>query len=395
MDGTRDGQRGSVARGLINPLAWCAADKCLFVVAIMLPGVALFALVGHLVPGWVYLPEEMLGRAEGLVDRLTLLAGTIWTLMLLAGLFFRRRAPESRVYVVLTVLLYSLTIALFVCISGGYHSAGWILFLGGSVVGFLLFGRRLTFLGIGLFVVVFAAATLANEAGYLGDLLYVAHPPAPGSAAWSTWLVRMTVSTLVFGGMVLALCAWVIALLRDREAKLEHLSKTDVLTGLVNRRHLMVLIDSELARARRYGTPLAVVMVDLDHFKEVNDGRGHLAGDRVLAAVAEAMRESVRETDLAARYGGEEFVLLLPNTDRPGARELAERCREVIADTLVADAGGPIHVTASMGVAGYPADVDEGADVDALLAAADDAMYRAKGTGRNRVEMAAAADGAA
>lgn len=394
MSATGEPREGPIARGLINPLAWCAADKCLFVVAIMLPGVALFALLGHLVPGWLYLPEAIRGRASVLIDRLTLLAAIIWTVMLVAGLFFRRRAPDSRAYQVLTVMLYSLTIALFVCVSGGFHSAGWILFLGGAVVGFLLFGQRLTFLGIGLFVVVFAGAVVANEAGYLGNLLYIAQPPAPGSGAWSTWLVRMTVSTIVFGGLVLALCAWVIALLRDREARLEHLSKTDVLTGLYNRRHFMELIEAELARARRYRTPLAVVMVDLDHFKEVNDGRGHQVGDRVLAAVAGAMSESVRETDLAARYGGEEFVLLLPNTDRQGARELAERCREVVADTLVADAGGPLHVTASMGVASYPEDVVDG-DVDALLGAADDALYRAKGGGRNRVEMAAVAGGAA
>ncbi len=394
MSATGEPREGPIARGLINPLAWSAADRCLFVVAIMLPGVGMFALLGHVVPGWLYLPEAMRGRASELVDRLTVLAAAIWIIMLAAGLFFRRRAPDSRVYQVLTVMLYSLTIALFVCVSGGFHSAGWILFLGGAVVGFLLFGQRLTFLGIGLFVVVFASALLATEAGYLGDLLYIAQPPAPGSGAWTTWLVRMTVSTIFFGGLVLALCAWVIALLRDREAKLEHLSKTDVLTGLYNRRHFMELVDAELARARRYRTPLALVMVDLDHFKEVNDGRGHQAGDRVLTAVAGAMRESVRETDLAARYGGEEFVLLLPNTDRQGARELAERCREIVADTSVADAGGRIQVTASMGVASYPEDAGDG-DVDALLGAADGALYRAKGGGRNRVEMAADADGAA
>jgi diguanylate cyclase (GGDEF)-like protein len=370
-----------------DPLGWTAADKCLLIVGIMLPGVAMFALLGHLVPNWLYLPPELHRDAMQFIDRLTLLAAGTWTTTLVVGLILRRRAPENRVFVIVTVLHYSLTIAIYVCLSGAFHSSGWILFLGGAVVGFLLFGRTLTLLGIALFAATFGGAMWASEAGYLGDLILVTHPPPAHSAAWEGWLIRMGISTLVFGGMTLALCSYVISLLRDREARLDLMSKTDGLTSLVNRRHFMSLLDAELKRGRRYQHSVAVVMVDLDYFKKINDAHGHLTGDRVLVAVSTAMAEAVRDTDVVARYGGEEFVLLLPNTDRDGARELAERCRELIAATQIADERGLVEVTASLGIAAFPSDVSD-PSADALLGAADAALYQAKEDGRNRVVLA-------
>lgn len=382
------GRRGrSWLRPLGDPLGWTAADKCLLIVGVMLPGVAMFALLGHVVPGWLYLPPDLQGDAMAFIDRLTLLAAGTWTASLFAGLLLRRRAPENRTFVVITVLHYSLTIAIFVCLSGAFHSAGWILFLGGAVMGFLLFGRALTLLGIALFAAVFAVALIASEAGWLGDLILVTHPPPADSEAFRGWLVRMSVSTVVFGGLTLALCAYVISLLRDREARLDRMSKTDDLTGLLNRRQLMSLLDAELKRARRYQSSVALVMIDLDYFKKINDERGHLTGDRVLIAVSAAMDHAVRDTDVVARYGGEEFVLLLPNTDRDGARELAERCRELIASTRVADERGLVTVTASLGIAAFPADTADPTPDD-LLAAADAALYRAKEAGRNQVVLA-------
>jgi diguanylate cyclase (GGDEF)-like protein len=380
------GRKRSWFRPLGDPMAWSAADKCLLVVAVMLPGVGLFALMRATIPGWFYMPAELLEEAEALVTRLTLLAAGVWTAMAVAGLILRKHAPDNRTFVVLTVLLYSLTIAIFVCLSGAFHSPGWILFLGGAVLGFLLFGRALTLYGIGLFIVVFTAAVLASEAGYLGRIMIVTQPPPTGDPAWSAWLIRMGVSTAVFGTLTLALCAYVIAMLRDREARLDRMAKVDGLTDLYNRRHFMELIAGEVARAKRYKSSLSVVMIDLDHFKEINDEHGHLAGDKVLASVAGGLAGCVRDTDFVARYGGEEFVLLLPSTGPDGARELAERAREVVSRMRIPVDDGELSVTASMGIASFPEDVE--ADVDALVGAADDALYRAKDGGRNRVEMA-------
>ena len=138
-------------------------------------------------------------------------------------------------------------------------------------------------------------------------------------------------------------------------------------------------------RAERFNDPVAVVVADLDNFKEVNDRFGHDVGDLVLRAFAAAIRANVRDVDLAARYGGEEFTVLLPATDAEGGRELAERLR-LAAEELAIDVGAdtPVHLTSSFGVAGFP---DE-PSAAALLRAADRALYRAKAAGKNAVVVA-------
>ncbi|WP_445003596.1 diguanylate cyclase [Halomonas mongoliensis] len=167
------------------------------------------------------------------------------------------------------------------------------------------------------------------------------------------------------------------------EDKLRRLSLTDELTGLYNRRHLLACMDEEIARFRRYGTPFAVVMLDLDHFKQVNDIWGHAVGDEVLKGLARLFRERLRETDIAGRAGGEEFLLLLPNTDEAGAVAMAEGVRQGLAATSFSDGkGGGFQVTVSGGVAAMR---DPAEEHNHLWSRADRALYRAKEAGRNRV----------
>ncbi|RMG46847.1 MAG: diguanylate cyclase [Acidobacteria bacterium] len=159
--------------------------------------------------------------------------------------------------------------------------------------------------------------------------------------------------------------------------RLEELATTDELTGLFNLRHLRERLDAEFRRAERYRTPLSLVMIDLDGFKALNDERGHAAGDALLAAVGRRLAAGARSTDVAARIGGDEFVVLLPQTDLDEARRFAERLRREL--TEVPERGG-VGVSFSCGVACYPATA--GARSPArLLAAADEAMYRAKRSG--------------
>jgi diguanylate cyclase (GGDEF)-like protein/PAS domain S-box-containing protein len=165
--------------------------------------------------------------------------------------------------------------------------------------------------------------------------------------------------------------------------QLEELASTDSLTGLATRRRFLELAGHELARARRNGRPISLIVLDLDHFKDVNDRWGHAGGDRVLRATGDLLRRSLREFDLAARWGGEEFCLLLPDTEAAAALATAERLREAIAAMPVpSPPAGTLRVTASLGVA---ATGSGSADIDALVEAADQAMYRAKREGRNRV----------
>jgi diguanylate cyclase (GGDEF)-like protein len=174
-----------------------------------------------------------------------------------------------------------------------------------------------------------------------------------------------------------------VARLRDGRRELERLSLTDDLTGLYNRRYLMETLANEIRRSRRLEHRCALLMADIDHFKEYNDALGHLAGDEMLIKVARALRDSTREVDCVVRYGGEEFVVLLPETDADEAVATAERIRvRVAAEGL---AGGAI--TLSVGIAEFPA---HGDSPESMIAAADGALYRAKREGRDRVVRASA-----
>jgi two-component system, cell cycle response regulator len=178
--------------------------------------------------------------------------------------------------------------------------------------------------------------------------------------------------------------------LRQRNQELDLISRTDALTGLHNRRHVEEYLARLVSLARRNAEPIAVLIIDIDHFKSVNDGHGHDAGDAVLREVADRMVRSVRLEDMVGRWGGEEFLVVLPNTGADGAGELAERLRRVVADEpcQLGD-GGSIQVTISVGCAASLMD-----DAGTLVRSADVAMYRAKESGRNRV-VVAASDGLA
>ncbi len=157
----------------------------------------------------------------------------------------------------------------------------------------------------------------------------------------------------------------------------------DVLTGLMNRRAFLPAIRADILRARRYRQSLAVLLLDVDHFKMVNDRYGHAAGDQVLTSVGRTLQRTLRTTDFAARWGGEEFVIALTNTDLEGAQQAAERIRQAIEQLNIdAGAGARIPVTASVGVVLLRDDDDS---VDCVMDRADRAMYAAKYAGRNRV----------
>lgn len=169
--------------------------------------------------------------------------------------------------------------------------------------------------------------------------------------------------------------------------ELQRLATQDPLTGLSNRRAFQQAMGRDLARAARARKPISVVILDIDHFKRVNDTYGHAGGDAVLEALGAVLRGSIRQGDVVARWGGEEFALILPETPAEGARVLADRLRAAICATVVDYGGTTIRFSASFGVA--TADVVAPGIGDALLTSADEALYRAKEAGRNRVMLAA------
>lgn len=226
-------------------------------------------------------------------------------------------------------------------------------------------------------------------AGYLAyGIVFRVHFASTRAASAADAIVPV----VFFLGALFVLLTSSLALQTARELRrlpvLERETATDPLTGIFNRRYLERRMDQEVARARRDALPLGILVVDVDHFKAINDRYGHPAGDRVLVEVARAIGETVRSSDVAARYGGEEFVIIAPGAAPQTAAGLGERLRarieanEIVATPGDAHAAERIRVTASIGVAVLEPRHE---DARSLLAEADQALYRAKGLGRNRV----------
>lgn len=175
--------------------------------------------------------------------------------------------------------------------------------------------------------------------------------------------------------------------LRENLAQQSELAARDGLTGLYNRRKFDTHLTEEIRRSRRYNRPLALIMVDIDHFKHYNDTYGHVQGDRLLQELAKVLVHSVRSTDFVARYGGEEFAIILPETNKTCSLLAAEKIRAAVATHpfLMSGSQPGGSLTLSMGVASYPEDMP---DTEVLVERADQALYQAKQTGRNRAVMA-------
>lgn len=172
----------------------------------------------------------------------------------------------------------------------------------------------------------------------------------------------------------------------EQEETLARLARTDGLTGLFNRREFDRMLAEEIRRGERYGTSVSLIMSDIDHFKNFNDTHGHQAGDEALRAVAQTLKEGVRDVDKACRFGGEEFILILPECDAQAARQAAERVRAAVeAREIHLDGELTTKVAISLGVATYPG---SGTTPEALLKSADAALYESKENGRNRVTSA-------
>jgi diguanylate cyclase (GGDEF)-like protein len=276
------------------------------------------------------------------------------------------------------VVLFNLTYGLYLApgnvgaVDGARSALHWVPVL--FVFSYIAFDAgRAELVAFGVFVAVLAtvspSALMANG-GPLGGGSALALVQV--FVAYAVMLVALS----FFAGMQQRLSQW-----RETAQEMRRLALTDALTGLANRRWAEEQLEEELARAERYGHGFAVVMLDIDHFKVLNDTHGHPAGDAVLVDLSEQLRRMVRATDQVARWGGEEFLILAPETPLEAAAELAEALRvHVAAGSLGA---GRFAMTVSLGVAGFRA----GDSVAHVIDRADAALYRAKRGGRNRIEV--------
>jgi diguanylate cyclase (GGDEF)-like protein len=366
-----------------EPMTWTSVDRC-FVMACL-----------FIVTSIPFIVSVGLGRSD--IDMLKLhdadvalafqraaiTVDVVWLAVAAIAVAIRRRTRRSAALEHFTVQLIAVSLSVASWTMGLVTTPFALALLGALIVGLLLFRRRTVLLGALTSAVLLVGASMGTLLGRVRYApLYRDIPIQDGHiATW--WHVEMLLVVVITIALVIGIFLYVLARLRDREANLEKLSKLDPLTGALNRREFVATFERELARSNRYGQPLSVVIVDIDHFKSINDRHGHLAGDAVLTAASAMLQQELRTEDSLARYGGEEFVVLLPSTEGDGARAVAERCRTRLASTPIIADGASVSLTASFGVASRAA--GDPARAETLLRVADDALYRAKKGGRNRV----------
>ncbi|WP_416401055.1 GGDEF domain-containing protein [Alicycliphilus denitrificans] len=311
----------------------------------------------------------------------------VFALMLAAVLQFQGRVPrwwQTAVPVAATAVLFTVFVEHYVArlvIAGMLFSAQlglslWALWRPPQPTPGR--GARLIMVGVTLQ----AVSLMARAALAVGGQMPTAGLLEASPIQFLTFFATFVVVILSSLGMIF--------MVKDRaDADNRYFATHDELTGVANRRALIQALDRDVAHAVRSGEPYALLMLDVDHFKSVNDGHGHRAGDQVLCHVAAILRARLRAQDLVGRYGGEEFVVLLPGTPARGAAGLAETLREAVEQTPCEYGGRAIPVTVSIGVCG--ARLEGGDTWDRLIHAADQALYAAKAAGRNRVECVALA----
>jgi diguanylate cyclase (GGDEF)-like protein len=368
-------------------MEWRDADKCLLASLLTLPFIALWILRLTVVEGDASYGPYMNPSFLGTMLAFVWFQAFAHLMIIAAALYLRGRSRRTPWFVHLTHQFWYVCFALSVYAVGPFTSPFAMLFLLAAVFGLIVFPLRPVVLSLGTFMGLIVLSTIAERLGLvpyaplMGDSLLVeGHPHA-------SWILSLGLIPIIASALVLGIFAYVIVQWRDREEKLKELCKTDYLTGVHNRRSFMDRAETEILRARRFGGPLSVVMLDVDHFKRVNDNYGHGTGDAVLKIVANILVGEVRRHDVIARYGGEEFALLLAETNEEQAHIMAERCREKIESARFVAGGQAIRITASVGIAAYPCKSVE--RIDQLIDMADEALYRAKESGRNQVVIAA------
>ena len=299
----------------------------------------------------------------------------------------QRRGHTSVVYEYVACLYFGLTHVYYgYCIGLMSFPVGVVL-VGAPVVGFILSDRgavAAAFVASVLLVAVLTVVTMHDVIPY-APLAVGLHDDAGQMAP--IWVVAYVIFALPHLGFIFGLSYFVLERWKLREQEATHLSRTDSLTGLLNRRHIMSLLGKEKLQCETRKSDLAVVMIDLDHFKSINDKWGHDVGDSVLSKVAHTLRNSLRELDHVGRYGGEEFLVVLPGLDAGQAERLAQRVRSNIAAIeVVLPSGERLPISASLGMCCYCGDA--GTSIEDLVKRADVALYMAKDGGRDQLVVA-------
>jgi diguanylate cyclase (GGDEF)-like protein len=293
--------------------------------------------------------------------------------------YMSRGAKNSRLLLV-TIAAHIVT-ATAVCYAlGPYTAVSGLITVAALLLGMVLLERRWLWMSVGGWLLSMSLMHLASKTGVL-PFLSLFEMSFEQSDIAKVGVERAVAAVLIYIPLALVV-DHLISVWREDERSLSEAAQLDSLTGAYTRGFAMSVMERAVLKAARDGAPLAVLMLDLDHFKRINDAHGHACGDLVLQQTTRAMHSALRTGDIVGRFGGEEFVVLLPGADLNQAMGAAERCRAAVQKMKIPNAPY-VSVTASVGVAAFP---EHGEALDELLKASDDAMYNAKANGRNRIE---------
>lgn len=368
---------------LFHVQEWSAVDRA------MVPLLLLVMVIAHHMLWWsnaLYRPNGVQLVQMAYTQQIVQLEGwfvLLIGLLLALGLWLRQRQPNAIWYQHLSANTYALVLCAAGYAAGSLNFASGVVLMGAPMVGFILMEPQVVKRAFAIALLAMVGFGLASAYGWL-PYAPIMQPPVHQEARlfWTDSLLSFALPHLIPNSLLIALMVyrW-----KQREATAMRLSLTDPLTQVHNRRSMLQLLDKELARVQRHGTSLGVVLLDVDHFKSVNDRFGHPVGDRVLQHVAQVLSGGLRQCDAMGRFGGEEFLLLLPDTPAHGTMVLAERCRQRLqGGRIPLDEKQDLTVTASFGVLA----VEPGSTLksDQVLHWVDAALYQAKSSGRNRCE---------
>lgn len=320
----------------------------------------------------------------------TVIAGLVMLTSLIiffSGFSVRRRWPGSLFYQHLSLQFFGLALVSLGYLTGILYISTGIMLLCSPIIGFMLFERRIV---IQVFLVSLGSVVVLAYLSAFGVLPYApAFKPFITSQQINipllTFLIYYFITICI--ALVFVLFNHILGSWRERSAEIKAAGKIDALTGVMNRHCILQELEAAISRSQRLRQGSAVILLDMDHFKQINDTWGHPAGDQVLKHAAKRLRQTLREEDSIGRFGGEEFLLVLQELTQAQAKKLVERCRQCLADAVTVEGSRQqtITVSASFGLVFFNG--ESAVNADDLIRLADVALYRAKNAGRNRVEV--------
>lgn len=366
-------------------LEWSEVDKSIFLMFLLIP--TLCAYIASIIALQLMPNATLLVHLEPLHELLKIELGLLFGALVITsvGIYLRKRRPTTLWIQHLATQYYSISLITCSYYIGTLTFCTGVVLLGAPVFGFILLNRRVVWGATIVSTIALLGLTYATAYGWLPYAPAVI--PPTNSATNLIWVNLIFFYTAPHFIVIIMFADQILHYWRNREDTIRTLSRTDMLTNLLNRRSIMELLDMEVARTLRHGPPLTIVILDLDHFKRINDTWGHPTGDRVLKEAARVLSSSIRKCDMVGRFGGEEFMIMLPDTTLAGAAKLIERCRALLAETtILADNGDTIRMSGSFGLASNENRLS--LSTETMIKLADEALYRAKAEGRNRLELA-------